>query len=283
MIAAPTAARSLSSAASLAFAPLSAPAVAPSAVRAAAPAMETVSDLETLATKLNPNVGFFDPLGLSKADFWGSGEQATVGFLRHAEIKHGRVAMFGFVGYCIQANGIHFPFQLTLDGTTYAQISAAGSPPEQWDTLPTLSKLQILGAISLLEVFGEASYLTKAQGEAHYMLGGKPGFYPSIKNAGVPHPVPFDLYDPFGFSKNASPEKKEKGLRAEINNGRLAMLGLFAFFAEAKVPGSVPLLSGIVKPYAGEFMAPFSASDKLPFVEEMLQVDVVKTFFPDMY
>ena len=30
-------------------------------------------------------------------------------------------------------------------------------------------------------------------------------------------------------------------------------------------------------------MAPFSASDKLPFVEEMLKVDVVKTFFPDMY
>ena len=31
----------------------------------------------------------------------------------------------------------------------------AGFPNEQWDALPTLSKLQILGAISLLEVFGE--------------------------------------------------------------------------------------------------------------------------------
>jgi len=269
--------------ASLAFAPVAVPAVAPSASRAVAPVMETVADLETLASKLNPNVGFFDPLGLAKADFWGSGEQATVGFLRHAEIKHGRVAMFGFVGYCVQANGIHFPFPLTLDGVTYAQISAAGSPPEQWDALPTISKLQILGAISVLEMFGEASYLTKAQGEAHYMLGGKPGFYPSIKNAGVPHPVPFDLFDPFGLSKNASPEKKERGLRAELNNGRLAQLGLFGFFAEAKIPGSVPALSGIVKPYSGEFMAPFSATDKLPFVEDMLKVDVVGTFFPDMY
>ena len=67
------------------------------------------------------------------------------------------------------------------------------------------------------------------------MKGGKPGFYPSLKTAGVPHPVPLDLcvsagptgpaaapqlaarvasfrlrirvvahrYDPFGFSKNA--------------------------------------------------------------------------------
>ena len=73
------------------------------------------------------------------------------------------------------------------------------------------------------QLCGEGSWLTEAQGEKHYMMGGKPGFYPSIKKAGVPHPVPFDLFDPFGFSKNASPEKKAKGLIAEINNGRLAM------------------------------------------------------------
>ena len=41
---------------------------------------------------------------------------------------------------------------------------------------------------------------------------------PSLKKV-VPHPVPFDLFDPFGLSAKASPEKKEKGLLAEINNG----------------------------------------------------------------
>jgi len=30
---------------------------------------------------------FYDPLNLSGADFWGKGEAATVGWLRHAEIK----------------------------------------------------------------------------------------------------------------------------------------------------------------------------------------------------
>jgi len=34
--------------------------------------------------------------------------------------------------------------------------------------------VQILGAISLLEVFGEASYLTEAQGEKHYMVRTRP-------------------------------------------------------------------------------------------------------------
>ena len=90
---------------------------------------------------------------------------------------------------------------------------------------------------------------------------------PAIWSPGnIPHPVPLELFDPFGLSKNASPEKKEKGLLAEINNGRLAMLGIMAFVAEAKVPGAVPALKGLITPYSGECMAPFAASDSLPFV-----------------
>ena len=101
------------------------------------------------------------------------------------------------------------------------------------------------------------------------MRGGKPGFYPPL-SGGIPHPT-LNLFDPFGLSKNASPEKKAAGLRAEINNGRLAQIGIMAFVAEAKVPGSVPGLSGLVTPYSGDCMAFFSESDSaLPFVKEML-------------
>jgi len=244
-------------------------ATAPVVSRAATPVMETVSDLETLAKKANPIIGYWNPTSLTEMEFWGQSQEATIGFLRQAEIKHGRVAMAAFVGYIVQANGIHFPWGLTTE-ISYGDISAVGSPPEQWDALPTNSKLQILGFIGFLEWWSENKFALESSGEKHYMRGGKPGVFPSFKE--IPHPVPLDLFDPFGFSKNASPEKKANGLVAEINNGRLAQLGIMAFIAESRVPGSVPALSGIVKPYAGEPMAFFSGSDNLPFVADMLAV-----------
>merc|ERR1712196_534001 len=128
---------------------------------------------------------------------------------------------------------------------------------------PTNAKLQIIIFVGLLELYSESSNVLAGEGQAHYMRGGKPGFFPSLKK-NIPHPI--------ALSKSASAEKKAKGLRAEVNNGRLAMLGIMAFLAEAKVPGSVPALTGLgIKPYAGEIMAPLSAGDvSLPFVQDMI-------------
>merc|ERR1711951_13235 len=118
------------------------------------------------------------------------------------------------------------------------------------------------------------STVLKADGQEHYVRGGKPGYFPALSRTDelkFPHPVPLNLWDPFGFTKKMSPERKEKALLAEINNGRLAMLGLLGFCAAASVEGSVPALTGKIKHYSGEVMAPFSASDvSLPFVEKML-------------
>jgi hypothetical protein len=50
-----------------------------------------VADLETLAKKLNPAVGFYDPLALASAGMGEAGtlasQEAIIGFLRAAEIK----------------------------------------------------------------------------------------------------------------------------------------------------------------------------------------------------
>jgi hypothetical protein len=218
-----------------------------------------------LAKELNPVVGFYDPLGLADADFWGQGNEATIGFIRHAEIKHGRVAMAAFVGYIVHANGIQFPWASLGGGAA----PTTTNPPELWDAVPAAAQFQIIWLIGFLEIWSELG--ARVGQPAHYMRGGKPGAFPSFKNSAIklPHPVPLDLFDPFGFSKNKTPEQKAKGLRAEINNGRLAQLGLFGFFCESKIPGSVPGLTGIVQSYAGEYMKGGNWADAyyLPGVE----------------
>merc|ERR1711956_152394 len=211
------------------------------------------ADLEELAKASNPIVNYFDPLNLAEADFWGQGEGATVGWLRHAEIKHGRVAMAAFVGYCIQSNFV-WPWANTLSGDAFP--SSELGPEAQWDALPNTAKYQIFTVIAALELWDECG---GGGATNHYMSGRQAGKYPSFKVfTDSVHPV-LELYDPFGFSKKMSAEKKERRLAMEINNGRLAMIGIFGFLAADKVPGSVPLLEswGAVIPYDGSTMVPF--------------------------
>jgi len=227
--------------------------------------------LSALSKKLNPIVGYWDPLEI------GAKEKEAIAWFRHAEIKHGRVAMAAFVGYLVQSAGLYFPGSLAepfpssgvTSAISFADIAAAGGPGDQWDALPTAAKCQILVAIGFLELWGESSYALGKAGQAHYVRGGKPGYYPAFE---LPI-LPLNLWDPFGLTKKMSPERKEKALLAEINNGRLAQIGIIGMISASKgliVPGldTLPL-----KPYAGEVMAPFTAADSaLPFVSEMLSV-----------
>jgi len=236
--------------------------------------IKDAAGLKELAIKLNPVVGYWDPLNI------GETSPETIGWWRQAEIKHGRVAMAAFVGFCVQANGIHFPWNLQaplgavnsgIPTISFGDISAAGGPGDQWDALPTAAKLQIIGAIGFLEMCGEASVLLEMDGQQHYVRGGKPGYYPNLKDK-FPHPVPLTLWDPFGFTKKMTPERKEKALLAEINNGRLAQIGIFGLISASKgliVPGIDSL---DIPKYSGEYMAAFSAGDAaLPYVSDMLK------------
>jgi Chlorophyll A-B binding protein len=247
-----------------------------------------------LADKLNPKVRYYDPLDMVSLSPWGFTVEQNIGWLRHSEIKHGRVAMAAFVGYVVQSN-YHFPWKMTLAGDTYPSLAL--SPPEQWDALPDLAKYQIIAFIGFLEFYSELTPSADSKSALpHYVNGGVPGKFPTFDD--IPHPMPFNLYDPFGLSRNRTPEAKARGLVSEINNGRLAMLGILyvlhggwfvphgfsalvkiaptnpvqltrssvpflvppfrsGFLSEQTIPGSVPLLTGVVKPYAGEVMAPF--------------------------
>ena len=158
--------------------------------------------------------------------------------------------MAAFVGYIVHSNGIR---------TTGDQI-AQSVPTEVvgkdvWDALPEVAQWQIIVFVGVLDVWRENRVVLANEGQKRYMRGGKPGYFPTFDL--LPHPVPFNLYDPFGNMKNKSEAEKAKGRLTEINNGRLAMLGIMGFVAESKIPGAVPLLKGVIAPYDGDVMSPF--------------------------
>jgi hypothetical protein len=235
--------------------------------------MSGIDELIEFAENTPGPVQYWDPLKLSEQEFWGDSNDATIGFLRHAEIKHGRVAMAGFVGYCLHENGIRWPFPLSTTLPDYSSFEGL-SAPAVWDATPVAARLQIILVIGFFEFWGEWEGALAANGMTHHMRGGKPGQYPDFTFAPLP------LFDPFGFTDDLSEEEKAKKRIREVQNGRLAMIGLFSLISEARVPGAVPALAGLVKPYDGEVMGPFSAADAgvLPGVGTM--VEGIKPLFP---
>jgi len=130
------------------------------------------------------------------------------------------------------------------------------SPQEQWDNIPLIGKLQILVFVGMLESYGEGA--GAPAGYVHYTKGGLPGYYPPIEGQGGGQ-ITLNLYKPFDIFPEQSEEQKARGRQVEINNGRLAMLGLLACLSESKGLIVPPLdsIEGFPK-YAGNVMIPFS-------------------------
>merc|ERR1740121_2610101 len=248
----------------LALATSAAALVGPVANSKAPTAVQGKADLEALATAnpdfLGKTLGFWDPLGATNLDFWNLGEEGTIGYLRHAEIKHGRVAMAGFLGFLAGCTPI-------VSGehalAPYRGYVAGVTPQEQWDNIPLIGKLQILVFVGMLESYGEGA--GAPAGYVHYTKGDLPGFYPDIEGRIGPFPIGnVNLYKPFDIFPEQSEEEKTRGSQVEINNGRLAMLGLMSLLTESNGL-IVPPLDGIESfpKYAGNVMIPFSADFSL--------------------
>jgi light-harvesting complex I chlorophyll a/b binding protein 1 len=132
----------------------------------------------------------FDP-GLS-AD----GNQEVFDRRRAVELKHGRVAMLAVTGYLIQAVS-RLPGNIDLDGTTFASIpngiAAVGA-------VPSFGWLQIIFSIGFWELIGWEQREGSTVGD--FGWGSK------------------------AFGKELEGEKAIEYKTKEIQNGRLAMLGI---------------------------------------------------------
>ena len=84
-------------------------------------------------------------------------DEQVIGFFRHAEIKHGRIAMAAFIGFLVGESRAHFPWMLSGE-VSFADIAAAGGPGAQWDALGPSAKYQIFSFIFLMEAISESTY-----------------------------------------------------------------------------------------------------------------------------
>lgn len=90
----------------------------------------------------------------------------------------------------------------------------------------------ISGKLHILTTIFVAEMLTESR-NPHYMRGGK------LPEIAFPPRMADNLTE--GWREEKMKLKQDR----ELNNGRLAMVGIASFLAEYFVPGSVPLLSGI--------------------------------------
>lgn len=187
----------------------------------------------------------WDPLGL--ADL---GSPATLAFMRHAELKHGRVAMAAFLGWLVATGnalaisnghaGLHFDGLISFsEGVSFADL-AKQPPLEQWASIPAFGKFQIIAAIGIIE------HQNEWKCKPHYMApGGVPGSYKGLKA----------FWDPVGLTSKFDAKRMERQRLSEIKNGRAAMLGIVSVLIASNIPGAIPV--PIDFPAGAAFISPF--------------------------
>jgi len=156
-----------------------------------------VSEVDLGAT---PPLGLFDPLNLI--------EKEPEKFIRRraVERKHGRIAMVAVVGSIVHNSHIVFDGYISpSNGLKFADIPTGVNG---LFSIPTAGLVQILAFIGFIEL----AWLPASQYDGDYGFGW------------------------FG-NKIRDPEERERKLNVELNNGRLAMIGILGNIVGELVTG----------------------------------------------
>jgi len=138
---------------------------------------------------------FWDPIGLAS-----DGDAAAFRRRRMSEIKNGRVAMLACLGWIVPEYW-RFPGYLSpSQGLKFEDVPSGFAALAK---VPAAGWAQIALFVATLELFG----MKQEEGR-------EPGDFKSFGWLGLP------------FWGASTPEKRDKGLDSEINNGRLAMVAI---------------------------------------------------------
>jgi light-harvesting complex I chlorophyll a/b binding protein 1 len=171
-----------------------------------------------------PPLGRWDPLQIR--------EQGPARYRRFVEmeIKHGRLAMAGFLGVITTYSGVRFPGYLS----TSANIKFSDIPGgaiSSWAALPTAAWFQIVLFISFCEI----NFLKQDPNK-------EPG---DVVPEGIPwarYPDGYDVYLGDGSTKQVGADELILGrtwkLNAERNNGRAAMMGITGMIIHEALTGN---------------------------------------------
>mmetsp|Transcript_22653 Transcript_22653/g.45565 ORF Transcript_22653/g.45565 Transcript_22653/m.45565 type:complete len:207 (-) Transcript_22653:104-724(-) len=153
-------------------------------------------------------LGFFDPLGLV-AD----GDKDNFDRLRWVELKHGRIAMLGVVGYLVTYAGVRFPGAEDIP-SGFAAL----------DNLPGMVWAQMIATWTMMEAANQDQY-AGPWGTNQNALGESPAeFKGDFRNGFID----------FGWDKLSDDQKMRK--RAiELNQGRAAQMGILGLMVHEKL------------------------------------------------
>ena len=147
-----------------------------------------------------PPMGFFDPLGLCKNGPYGD-EFENFYHYRGVEVKHGRIAMAATLGMLVQQNYHLEGFLSPSENLKFSDVP---------NGLGALKAVPLEGWVQMAVVIGLHEVVVKQ------VPGKAPG------NFGTGY---------LGVKLDDQSSKQIRALNVEIQNGRLAMLGILGMFA----------------------------------------------------
>jgi len=180
---------------------------------------------ESLPGITDPFPDIFDPANLIARADGGVRPVEEIKRWREAEITHGRVSMLAALGFLVGEQLENFPIFLNVDGHV---------------TGPAINHFQQVEARGA--IFWEPVLLGIALCESYRVSVGWANPVSEQFNTLRDDYSPGELgFDPLGLLNNASEEDKLDLQNKELNNGRLAMIGIAGFVAQELVDGQTIL------------------------------------------